>query len=105
MKGPEDRIHLGQILAATKRLEGALGGQPGASAAEGTKAARDGEGGAQRCIGGEIPLPSRAPSLCPATFSLTPSASLRSICNPQQLPPTALAASCNRLSNRLWGRL
>ena len=51
------------------------------------------------------PPPSRAPSLRPSTVSLTPSASFNGICNRQQPPPTALATSSNRLSNRLWGRL
>ena len=39
----------------------------------------------QRCIGrgGGTPPPSRAPSLCPATVSLTQSASLNGICNRQ----------------------
>ena len=46
---------------------------------------------------------SRAPSLCPATVSLTPSASFNGTCNRQQPPPTALATSSNRLWGRLWG--
>ena len=33
--------------------------------------------------GGEIPPPSRAPSLCPATVPLTPSTSFNGICNRQ----------------------
>ena len=33
--------------------------------------------------GGNPPPPSRAPSLCPATVPLTPSASLNGICNRQ----------------------
>ena len=33
--------------------------------------------------GGRSPPPPRAPSLCPATLSLTPSASLSGICNRQ----------------------
>ena len=61
----------------------------------------------QGCIGrGEAPpSPSRAPSLCPATVPLTPSASFNGICNRRKPPPTALATSSNRLSNHLWGRL
>ena len=49
------------------------------------------------------PPPSRARSRCPATVPLTPSASLNGICNRQYPPPTALATSSNRLSNRLRG--
>ena len=54
--------------------------------------------------GGTLPL-SRACSLRPATVFLTPSASFNGICDRQQPPPTALATSSNRLSNRFWGRL
>ena len=49
--------------------------------------------------------PLTAPSLCPAIFSLTLSASFNGICNRQDPPPTALAASFNPLLNRLCGRL
>ena len=62
----------------------------------------------QGCIGrgGRYPPPpSRAPSLSPATVPLTARASFNGICNRQYRPPTALATSSNRLSNRLWGRL
>ena len=56
--------------------------------------------------GGNPPPPnSRAPSLCPATISLTASARLNGICNRQQPPPAASATPSNRLPNRLWGRL
>ena len=62
-------------------------------------------GGRDALEGGQVPsLPSRAPSLCPAAVSLTPSASLNGICNRQYPPPTALATSSNRLPNRFWGR-
>ena len=44
-------------------------------------------------------------ALRPATVSLTASASFNGISNRQQPPPTALATSSNRLSNRFWGRL
>ena len=37
----------------------------------------------QGCIGRSPPLPSTAPSLCPATVPLTPSASLNGVCNRQ----------------------
>ena len=43
-------------------------------------------------------------SLCPATVSRTASAGFNGICNRQLPPPTALATSSNRLSNRCWGR-
>ena len=66
-----------------------------------------GGGGGRDALGGggvpPPPPPSRAPSMCPATVPLTPSASLNGICNRQQPPPTALATSSNRLLNRLWG--
>ena len=56
--------------------------------------------------GGSPPPPlSRAPSLCPATVSVTASASFNVICNRQKPPPTDLATSSNRLPNRCWGRL
>ena len=64
------------------------------------RGALEGGGGA-----GTPTPPSRAPSLHPATVSLTPSASLNGICNRQSPPPTALATSANRLPNRCWGRL
>ena len=43
------------------------------------------------------------PNLYPATVPLTASASFNGICNRQIPPPTALATSSNRLSNRFWG--
>ena len=59
----------------------------------------------QGCSERGAPYPSRAPSLCPATVSLTASAGLNGSCNRQQPPPTASATSSNRLPNRFWGRL
>ena len=41
-----------------------------------------GRGGRDALEGGEVP-PSRAPSLCPATVPLTPSASVNGVCNRQ----------------------
>ena len=41
------------------------------------------------------------PSPCPATVFLAAGASFNGICN---RPPTALATSSSRLSNRIWGR-
>ena len=55
--------------------------------------------------GREVAPLSRAPSLCPATVPLTPDAGFNGICNRQKPPPTDLATSSNRLSNRFWGRL
>ena len=52
-----------------------------------------------------MPPRSRAPSLCPATVSLTARASFNGICDRQQPPPTALTTPTNRMSNGFWGRL
>ena len=62
-------------------------------------------GGGVHGKGGSHPPPSRARSLCPGTVSLAASASFSGIYNRQQPPPTALATSSNRLSDRCWGRL
>ena len=53
--------------------------------------------------GGEPP--SRRPSVRSAIVPLTASAGFNGIYDRQYPPPTALATSSNRLSNRFWGRL
>ena len=61
--------HSGAVVSART----SLGGSPGRTAAQG-----------QRRTGlSPPPPPSRAPSLCPATVHLTPSASFNGICNRQ----------------------